>query len=109
MPLDLSDDMDLFDAVETVTYQRPNLSGGGVTEYTGVVALLHWGDSSLAAVGPGQMMVSPATYHVKVNSLAVSPRRGDKIVSTTHGTFEVLVANLETLYTRHVLTCRKVA
>lgn len=109
MPLDLSDDMDIFDGLETVSFQRPNLSGGGVTTYTGVTAFREMRDGRLIAIGDGQQMIDSAVYHLKSTTLAVVPRRGDRVVSASYGTWEVLSSNTETLTSRYECLCKKVS
>jgi hypothetical protein len=122
MALDLSDDFDLFDNTEAVTYQRRNLAGEVVQTATvtglhraleGHLNILHSRGgllgSSMGGAGTAEVMQQFAHWHLKAEGMEFAPRRGDRIVSVTRGTWEVATANSETFATRHLCFCRKVS
>lgn len=105
---DIMDDFDVFDNVESVSWQRRDLSGEVLATYTGVSALRENVQGSLAGLGPGQALTDRARWHVKASTLPVAPRRGDRLVAAS-GTWEVSADHAETWGVRLVVETLKVA
>lgn len=105
----IADDFDLFDGIETVTVQRRSLSGS-ITTVANVTALKQETTGAVVSLGPNaQTSTDVAKWQIKASTLPGGmPRRGDRILSTTYGTWEVLNANVRTLGTRYVATCKQI-
>lgn len=106
---DIADDFDLIDDIETVSYQRRDLEGAVTTTYLTVLAYKTATRGSLSGFGQGgQTLVDTCRWHLKTSTLAVEPRKGDRIVSVRYGTWEVLTDDTECLGTERVCVCQKV-
>lgn len=95
-------DFNVFDLRETVTLIKVS-PDGTETEYDDVYAMPQDGIAEMIAdMGGIQSTPRNVTWHVKVSTLgdgAVSPARGDRIVSTSDqygGTWIILKADLQT-------------
>lgn len=105
----IADDFDLFDETETVTYQRRTLAGATTSSDATVTALKRATVGQVLDLGDGaQIVIDVARWHLKASTLADAPRKGDRIVSAVHGTWEVLEDSKEAVGTRHVCTCKRV-
>lgn len=105
---DIESDFTVVDDVETVSYQQRTLAGAS-TAYTGVSAWKTATRQELTGAGPdSQVVLNVCRWHVRASTLAVTPRKTDRIVSTTYGTWEVRKVDTEVLDGVHVLTCQKV-
>lgn len=109
MALDIADDFELWDNAEEVTYQRRAVAGGDPVEYQNVEALKRATTGAMVGSGQTQMTADTARWHIRASTLAVAPRRGDRIVSTTHGTWEILSDDVAAFASRYACTCRKVS
>ena len=107
LDFDISDDFDLFDDVHTVSYQRRALDGTYTTDAT-VSAFKRATTGAIVDLGGSQVVVDMARWHIKAGTLSGSPRRGDRIVSGTYGTWEVIDDNAETFLTRHMCYCKRI-
>lgn len=106
MAVDLSDDLGYVDGLETVTFQRYSLAGVLETSYANVSALRRVITGVPTTIGPhGAQTPTPtnAMWHVVKETLAVSPRRGDRIVSGDSGTWVVEWVDEATLSTRYAV------
>jgi hypothetical protein len=105
----IADDFDLFDGAETVTYQRRSLTGSGDTADAAVTGLKRATTGQAVSLGGGaQVVIDVARWHLKASTLATPPRPCDRIVSASHGTWEILEDGVESLGTRYVCTCKRV-
>ena len=97
---DIADDFaDVFDGIELVTYQSRTPAGGS-TPYTNIRALKRATRGSVQGTSL-QQTPDHARWHIDATSLtAVTPKRGDRIVSTT-GTWEVVSDSTVTLANRY--------
>ncbi len=109
MSYDFASDFDFIDEVETVTYQRRSLDDTPAVEYADVKALKRATVGGLVTVGNAEVMTNISRWHIKAASLAVEPRRGDRIVSLTKGTWEVMSDDVQVFANRYECTCRKVS
>ncbi len=96
-------------SLETVSFQSRTLVGTSTT-YTGVLALPRMTAGSLAGVGGQGAQVTERTnrWHIEASTLAVTPKRGDRIVSAISGTWEILTVDLATFSTRHACNTKHV-
>jgi hypothetical protein len=100
-------DFQFFDGIEVVSYERRDITSGASTTYTGVSALKRQTMGGLIEAGKAQATQQTASWHIDAATLPVTPRRGDRIISTT-GIWEVLSGTTQTFGTRHVCETKKV-
>lgn len=100
--LSLSGDFAYFDGTEYVSYQR-RAPGGTLTATVSNVRALR--RVLTASPSPSNSLdksiPEEAEWHLDASTLSYSPKRGDHIVSTTYGTYEVLQDSAETLANRY--------
>jgi hypothetical protein len=102
--IDITNDFLLFPGVEDVVYTRRNPDGASPTTYTGVKALKR----VTSSMSDGTFTSKHARWHLQAASLPVTPRRGDRITSVTHGTWEVVSYEVAAYGTRHACECLEV-
>lgn len=107
---DIADDLGIVDGVETVTFQRRDVDGTVTTEYATVTAsFTAISAAPIATSQAGQAVSYQASVRIQANTLAVTPRRNDRIVSVTKGTWEVTTADTVSLLTEYVCRVKKVS
>lgn len=91
-------DWTVFDLTETVTFYHVDPDGSESSD-AAVSALFEDGLSErLAGAGQVQMTPQTRTVHIRANTLASKPARGDKVVSTSTanaGTYVVVQCSTE--------------
>lgn len=113
MPPTINYDRDwpTFLGLETVSLARRSLKGEDVATLTGVQAVKRATLGGFAGAGMGAVAAEDvARWHLRAASLPAGfrVRRGDRIVSDTHGTWEVLASSLEAMATRFACECKAV-
>ena len=109
MPLDLADDIEIFDWVQAVEFQHRTLAGVVTATDAAVKALRRATAFAPDGAGSGtQAMTVLAPWHLKAADLSVPPKKGDRFVAAGGETWELADASLETLGTRWAATCRRV-
>lgn len=100
--LNLSGDFSYFDSTEYVSYQRRAPGGTLTATVSNVRALRRVLTASPASTSSlDKSIVEEATWHLDASTLSYSPKRGDRIVSSTYGTYEVVEDATETLANRY--------
>jgi hypothetical protein len=97
-------------SLESVTYLRRNLQGVLVSTTAGVVALRRAVSRPSSPFGQGaQAVIAQTRWHVRADTLAFRPRRGDRVASDADLTlWEVMEAAVETLESRYRCECKLV-
>lgn len=105
---DIAGDLAIFGEVETVSLSRRSLAGDETALYQDVTALQTQITVEAQPIGDGGVvMVESCNWHLQADTIAVRPRKGDRI-SAADGTWEVLHAGSATLKTRYPCRCVKV-
>lgn len=106
MPYDLAaaiaHHMDFMHGTEEVSVQHRTLAGVTSSTTTGVLALFRALDGSVMSFSAGAQAVGTrARVHLKAADLETDPKKGDRVVSATKGTWELDgTVSLQTLGTR---------
>lgn len=102
-------DWGFFDWTEQICLQRRTLEGTVTATHCCVDALKRATDGSQQGTGGESVSLSSAArWHLRASQCPVVPRRGDRIISTYHGTWEVVEASIETLGTRYACKARQI-
>jgi hypothetical protein len=97
-----TDDFAVFDDTESVTYQQRDLTGTVTATFTGVLTLSRATSGGLSGVGSGgQVYADNCPWNIQSSTLPVVPRRGDRIVSPTRGTWEITGDGIDTFTSRY--------
>jgi hypothetical protein len=105
MNLDLVDDFDVFDNQEEVEYIRKSIDGDedsveGVPALRRPIIQEEW-------AGAVQHLGPQAVWHIRLNAIEFTPARGDRILTESNGTWEVMETRTETLMARYKVRCVK--
>lgn len=97
--------------LETVSYERRTLAGVTSTTYTDVVVFFSAIGGDVVPIGSSGATAGSDTCraHIEAITLAVRPRKGDRLVRLTEGTWEIESTGVATLATRYPCNVRKVA
>jgi hypothetical protein len=85
--IDMSDDFDIFDNQETITYRR--MAADGSYSDTLLVPALQRAREHDVTGSPVQQQPSTTVWLLKASSLAFHPRRGDQIITSDSRKYEL--------------------